>query len=128
MAKATDNTPVVPVTAHTQVTVPKSAALYRLLQGTGKVTGPGAEKVLNGIAVHADPRNGAVPVVTLLATPTRPGYPSEADTARQGLAVLLRKARAEGHETAGLLAGLAGQLGYREPAPESAPAPAPTLA
>ena len=91
------------------VHVPKSQALYEVLQNTGQLTGPLGERTLNALAVKADPGDRSVPVVHLLATPTRPG-PSDADAAAQALAILLAKARAEGHPAADHLAELAAQV------------------
>jgi hypothetical protein len=129
MAKATDNTrPAGGHTAFIPVSVPKSRALYQLLQGTGRVTGPAAEKVLNTLSVKADPGDGSVPVVNLLATPSKAGRSSEAAAAASGLALLLQKARAEGHEAADLVAYLASQLGVHEDEPEPEPEPEPAPA
>jgi hypothetical protein len=126
MGHATDNTRSPGGhTAFVPVSVPKSRALYELLQGTGRVTGPAAEKVLNCLSVKADPADSSVPVVNLLATPSKAGWSSEAEAAASGLALLLQKARAEGHEAADQLADLAAQLGYHEIRPEPEPEPAP---
>lgn len=123
MAKSINNTQVGQHTTWKSVTVPKSAALMKLLQGSAVHHGDAAaEKVLNAISVKADPVDGAVPVVNLLGNPTRAGHPSEAQIAAGGLAALLKYARETGHEAAGQLAALAAQLGVHEdpPAPEPA--------
>ena len=130
MAKATDNAR--PPGRHTQWTavhVPKSRTLFDALLGQGATVGAGGEKVLNSIAAVVDPGHCGIGVVNLLGTPTRAGHASDADIAARSLAILLRKARAEGHEAAPMLADLAAQLGYAEPAaaPEPAAAQAPSL-
>ena len=130
MAKSIDNSRVGGAhTAWVGLRVPKSRTLFEALLGQGATVGAGGEKVLNSIAAVVDPGHSGIGVVNLLGTPTRAGHASDADIAARSLAILVRKTRAEDHEAAPMLADLAAQLGYHEPAaevvPEPAPAPAP---
>jgi hypothetical protein len=95
------------------VQVPKSADLAHALHDSGGRL----ETRLNQMSAAADPNSGMGSAVTLDA--------GEAGDILGELVDLLGRARERDHPAAGMLAQLAGQLGYQEPAP--APAPEPTL-
>jgi hypothetical protein len=100
----------------TTVHVPKDADLAQALRGSGGLY----EDKLNAMSAAADPSSGMGSAVTLPA--------GEVGAILEDLADLLGRARDRNHPSAGMLAQLAAQLGYREPAPERAPAPAPEAA
>jgi hypothetical protein len=109
--------------AHVSVHCPPDAALSRLLRGS-MTGGFQLDRLIGALANAASPPDQAQRVVQLHAG-------REAPHVAHHLGRLLARARAESHPAAAALAGVAAQLGVREPAPGTAPAPrapaSPTL-
>jgi hypothetical protein len=104
MAKANGQDKPVRWAQWASVAMPASAGLQRLLTGAGTLH----EGLLNEMGTRADPKWGAQRTVT---------FPGEkAGVVAAELAAVLQRARAAGDPAAGALAGVAAQLGVREPA------------